>query len=101
MTSAEETPSRNGILPREGGPIVVGGAALKSEREPVEGTLVDVEGERFYRVSNCDGIPPFLVSLVSDSDHWFFVASNGALTAGRRSPDHALFPYTTDDRLYD
>jgi hypothetical protein len=30
-----------------------------------------------------------------------FVSSNGALTAGRRDPDHALFPYYTDDRIHD
>ena len=27
---------------------------------------------------------PFLMSLVSDSDHWMFISSNGALTAGRQ-----------------
>jgi len=30
-----------------------------------------------------------------------FVASNGGLTAGRVSPDTALFPYVTVDKLYD
>jgi hypothetical protein len=63
--------------------------------------LVDVDGDRLYRVSNCDWLPPFLVTLVSSSDHWLFVASNGAVTAGRRSPDEPLFPYVTDDKLYD
>jgi hypothetical protein len=81
--------------------LLVGPAPLRLEPRGVEGTLVDIDGDRLYRVSNCDRLPPFLVSLVSSSDQWLFVASNGAVTAGRRSPDEALFPYTTDDRLYD
>jgi hypothetical protein len=44
---------------------------------------------------------PFLVSVVSDSDHWLFVSSNGGLTAGRRSPGLALFPYVTEDKIVD
>ena len=81
--------------------LAVGATPLRLDAKAVGGGLVDLDGERFYRVSNCDAMPPFLVSLVSDSDLWLFIASNGALSAGRRSPDHALFPYTTDDRLYD
>jgi hypothetical protein len=46
-------------------------------------------------------MPPFFMSVVSDSDHWLFLWSNGGLTAGRRSPEHALFPYYTDDKLRD
>ncbi|MEE1507291.1 MAG: hypothetical protein V1256_10110, partial [Candidatus Neomarinimicrobiota bacterium] len=41
------------------------------------------------------------MSIVSNSDLWMFLSSNGALTAGRRNPDHALFPYYTDDRIHD
>lgn len=44
---------------------------------------------------------PFLMNIVSDSDLWMFISSNGALTAGRRNPDQALFPYYTDDRIHD
>ncbi|HYA00683.1 MAG TPA: hypothetical protein VEK76_10080 [Candidatus Binatia bacterium] len=65
------------------------------------GGLVDIGGETFYRIENQDAMPPFLMSLVSDSDHWMFVSSTGALTAGRRDADHALFPYETDDRIHD
>ncbi len=80
---------------------VVAGTPMQPEPGPIRGALVDSGGERFYRVSNYDAMPPFLMSLVSDSDHWLFIASNGALSAGRRNRDHALFPYETDDRLYD
>ena len=44
---------------------------------------------------------PFLTTVVSDSEHWLFVGSNGALTAGRQSSKFALFPYTTEDTLLD
>jgi hypothetical protein len=39
--------------------------------------------------------------VVSAADHWLFISSNGALTAGRRSPDHPLFPYYTVDKIHD
>lgn len=79
----------------------VGEAALKRCPRKVEGGHIDIGGERFYRIVNYDAMPPFLMSLVSDSDLWMFVSSTGALTAGRRDPDHALFPYYTDDRIHD
>ena len=75
--------------------------ALNNAAQVVEGSFVDIGGERFYRVSNFDAMPPFFMSLVSDSDHWLFISSNGGLTAGRKDPDHALFPYYTDDRIHD
>ncbi len=81
--------------------ILIGDSPLKKRRGPVEGSLVDIDGEPFYRVSNYDAMPPFFMSLVSDSDLWLFISSNGALTAGRRDPDHALFPYYNDDRIHD
>ena len=79
----------------------VGEAPLHQETRKVEGGQIEIEGERFYRIVNYDAMPPFLMSIVSDSDHWMFVSSTGALTAGRRDPDCALFPYTTDDRIHD
>ena len=44
---------------------------------------------------------PFFMSLVGSSDHWMFIASNGALTAGRKNPANALFPYYSADKLID
>ncbi len=79
----------------------VAGAPLRRDTRKVEGALVELDGERFYRIANHDAMPPFFMSLVSDSDHWLFASSNGALTAGRRDPDRALFPYYTDDRIHD
>jgi hypothetical protein len=77
------------------------GTPLHQDTKKVEGGQIEIDGERFYRIVNYDAMPPFLMSLVSDSDHWMFVSSTGALTAGRKSPDRALFPYTTDDRIHD
>jgi hypothetical protein len=65
------------------------------------GALLDIDGDRYYQITDADRLSPFLVTVASDADHWMFVSSTGALTAGRISPDRALFPYTTDDRLHD
>lgn len=80
---------------------MVGALELQTEACTAKGGYVDVDGERFYRIENVDAMPPFLMSVVSDSDHWMFASSTGALTAGRHDPDRAVFPYTTDDRIHD
>jgi len=66
-----------------------------------QGELVEIGGERYFRITHCDAMAPFLMSLVSSSDQWMFVSSTGALTAGRRDTDQALFPYYTDDKIHD
>jgi hypothetical protein len=81
--------------------IFVSESAMKTSGTSVDGSLVDLDGECFYRVTHSDAMAPFLMSLVSASDHWCFLSSNGALTAGRKDPDHALFPYYTDDRIHE
>jgi hypothetical protein len=68
----------------------------------IAGQFVRMEdGGTFYRISHYDQMPPFFMSLVSSSDHWIFISSNGALTAGRRDPERAIFPYYTDDKIHD
>jgi hypothetical protein len=67
----------------------------------VRGDIVDIWGDAYYKISNYDHMDPFLMSIVSDSDVWMFISSNGALTAGRKNPDNSLFPYYTDDRIHD
>jgi hypothetical protein len=57
------------------------------------------DSDNFLMISDYDALRPFLMSIVSDSDHWMFIASNGGLTAGRKNAEHALFPYYTDDKL--
>ncbi len=58
----------------------------------VGGQFVDLDGERFYKISNVDQMKPFFISVVSASDHWLFISSTGALSAGRIRPENALFP---------
>ena len=81
--------------------IFVADAPLAPPAPEATGELVDLAGETWYRVTHFDAMAPFFMSLASDSDLWLFISSNGALTAGRKDPDHALFPYYTDDRIHD
>jgi len=81
--------------------IVFGRSPVPGAWAPVEGRFADVFGEEFYVIDNAQQMAPFLMSIVSDSDHWLFVASNGAVTAGRRNAGLALFPYVTEDKLFD
>ena len=65
------------------------------------GSIIEMDGEAYYRIAHSDSIPTFLMSIPSDTDLWMFVASNGGLAAGRADADGSLFPYETVDRLYD
>jgi hypothetical protein len=69
------------------------------DQSKVKGELVDFENEKYYKISNQDAMRPFFMSIVSDSNHWMFVSSNGGLSAGRKNSDSALFPYYTDDKI--
>ncbi len=60
-----------------------------------------LDGEPAGRIDGYDRLPPFLISLPTDSDLWMFISSRGGLTAGRVSPDQSLFPYETVDKLHD
>ena len=60
---------------------------------------INIEGENFYQISNSDQMRPFFMSIVSESNHWMFIASNGGLTAGRKNAEFSLFPYYTDDKI--
>ncbi len=60
-----------------------------------------IDGEVFYKISNVHTIRPFFMSIVSDSNHWLFVSSNGGISAGRKNAEFALFPYYTDDKITD
>jgi hypothetical protein len=79
----------------------LGESPVAAAAAPVSGRLVELQGEPFYLVENVQEMRPFLLTLASDSDHWLFAASSGAVTAGRRSPATALFPYVTEDKVLD
>ena len=73
--------------------LYLGKHAFQAAPENVEGSPITLNGEDFYRIANYDRMRPFFMTLVSSSDHWMFISSTGALTAGRANPDLALFPY--------
>jgi len=81
--------------------INIGQNIIHTASPNVEGKFVTKEGVEFYKISHYDQMQPFFMSLVSYSDQWLFISSNGGLTAGRKNPDNALFPYTTDDKIHD
>lgn len=81
--------------------VLIGGCELYPSGAGVEGGYVDLDGEPFYRIHHYDHMAPFFMSVVSDSNHWLFISSNGSLTCGRRNPESALFPYVTDDKIRD
>ncbi|MEQ8525315.1 hypothetical protein [Gracilimonas sp.] len=62
-------------------------------------TLKELYNENWFKISDSDSIRPFFMSIVSDSNHWMFISSNGGLTAGRKNAEYALFPYNTDDKI--
>lgn len=76
---------------------VIAGAANSISKSELQ--QVKIDGESFLKVPNSDKLRPFFMSLVSDSNHWMFISSNGGLTAGRRNAQYALFPYYTDDKI--
>ena len=65
----------------------------------VRGEFVLIENEKYYQIRNYDAMQPFFISLASDSNHWMYISSTGGLSAGRKNPDMALFPYYTDDKI--
>ncbi|MBO6879246.1 hypothetical protein [Winogradskyella sp.] len=79
--------------------IYIGNQPASFDDAEVQGQLVKLNGEDYYKISNCDNMRPFFMSLVSDSNHWMFISSNGGLTAGRKNAEYALFPYYTDDKI--
>ncbi|MEQ8715744.1 MAG: hypothetical protein RIC80_22205 [Cyclobacteriaceae bacterium] len=79
--------------------IFIGNNPIADSFKDIAGEYVDLEGDRFYKISNYDGMRPFFISLVSHSDHWLFISSTGGLSAGRRNDESSLFPYYTDDKI--
>lgn len=80
-------------------PIYIGEKKASFDEKEVEGSLVIIGDETYYKISNVNDMRPFFMSIVSNSDHWMFLASNGGLSAGRKNSDFALFPYYTDDKI--
>ena len=59
----------------------------------IELKTIVIDNENYFKISNSDKMRPFFMSIVSDSNHWMFISSNGGLTAVRIYSDFSLFPY--------
>ena len=79
--------------------MYIGDKVASFEANEVKGKLVIIGDESYYRITNVDEMRPFFMSIVSNSNHWMFISSNGGLSAGRKDCDNALFPYYTDDKI--
>ncbi len=79
--------------------LYIGHTKLLCNTNKVAGNFVNIGSESFYKISYSNKMRPFFMSMVSDSNHWMFISSNGGLTAGRKDCDTALFPYYTDDKI--
>jgi hypothetical protein len=79
--------------------ILIGQTPLDISEKIVSGIEVLIKNENFYKIENVDSMRPFFISIVSPYNHWFFISSNGSLSAGRKDSDNALFPYYTDDKI--
>ncbi len=81
---------------------MIGETILKEEmtnKEDIQLKSVTIDNEMYYKISNGNEMRSFFMSIVSDSNHWMFISSNGGLTAGRKNSEYALFPYYTDDKI--
>ena len=74
---------------------------IKEVQNEIAMNIVAFDNESYFKISNHDLMRPFLMSIVSHSNHWMFISSNGGLTAGRKNSEYALFPYYTEDKLTD
>ena len=81
--------------------LFIGNNPVISSQKEATGQFVLIGDEKFYQIRNFDSMQPFFISLASDSDLWMYISSTGGLTAGRKNPDQALFPYYTDDKIHE
>ena len=79
--------------------IYIGNTKSFITEKEVFGEQVLIRNEGYYKISNVDTMRPFFMSIVSNSNHWMFISSNGGITAGRKDSNTALFPYYTDDKV--
>ena len=81
--------------------IFLGDTCVRDAKALVEGGFTEIQGETFYKISHYNQMPDFFMTIVSDSDHWMFISSNGSLSAGRKDRNNALFPYYSVDKIED
>ena len=54
---------------------------ITNPKKSVSMEMVVIEGEQYYKITDNDNIRPFFMSIVSDSNHWMFISSNGGLVS--------------------
>ena len=81
--------------------LFVGKNQILSNKGNASGSYILIGNEKFYEIKGYDSMLPFFICIASDSNHWMYISSTGGLTAGRISPDNALFPYYTDDKIHE
>ena len=69
-----------------------------SSFEPANRWVIE-DGREYVAIDSLETFDPFFLNLVSPGEQWLFCSSDGSLSAGRRSPDTALFPYYTVDKI--
>ena len=79
--------------------MYIGENKTSYEVNEVKGDLITIGNEGYYKISNVNEMRPFFMSIVSYSNHWMFLSSNGGLSAGRKNSNSAIFPYYTDDKI--
>jgi len=80
-------------------PTQLGGATYHPAEGEVTGEHVTLEREPYICIHNVDVLKPFFMSIVSNGDLWIFAGSNTPFIAGRSSPESAIFPYQTVDKI--
>ena len=64
--------------------MYIGDKEASFEVNEITGKLVEIGNESYYKISNVNDMRPFFMSIVSHSNHWMFISSNGGLSAGRK-----------------
>lgn len=81
--------------------VYIGRTKVPKKTSEAKGEITKIDGEEYYVIKNVDRMDPFFMTIVSSSDHWMFISSNGGLTAGRKNAENSLFPYYSDEKVTD
>jgi len=80
-------------------PVFIGTSETHFNTQKINGEFINLNNETFYKITNSDKLRPFFISVISYANHWMFISSNGAISAGRKNSDTSLFPYYTVDKI--
>lgn len=87
--------------------MFLGKNEIKFSTAAVEGRFVEIENNKFYKISNFNRISDFFMTLVSDSNHWMYLSNNGSISfspslliASEILPEAATFGYFNLDGEY-